>query len=175
MRTSMKGAAVLAAVVLLGAGHRPAAGQSLTPAERRFVNLSTLITMMEARLGQLALERDASPAVKKLARRLAEDCSKREKLVRAWAEKNEIDLPTTLGDRQQRAVQRLNALNGAAFDRAYVEQVLEDQRLLLELFEEATKTGQNRAVKEFVAKTLPAVREHLKLAEEVAKGLGVRP
>ncbi|MDQ0639020.1 putative membrane protein [Pedobacter sp. W3I1] len=73
---------------------------------------------------------------------------------------NEIDVTS--------AVNNLNNLSGASFDKAYVEMMLADHQNAVALFEKAAQST-DRAVKAYASKYLPVLKKHLKQANALAK------
>lgn len=74
------------------------------------------------------------------------------------------------GEHQQHA-ERLGALSGAAFDKAYMDKMVQDHGKTIALFEQQAKGGKDAELKAFAAKTLPTLREHLAAAKTVHAGL----
>ena len=59
---------------------------------------------------------------------------------------------------------------GDAFDRAYVQDMVKDHRKDVTLFEDQARNGKDPALKQFAQATLPALQEHLQMAERLARG-----
>jgi putative membrane protein len=66
---------------------------------------------------------------------------------------------------------RLSKLVGAAFDKAYVAEMVSDHEKDIKEFE-AHQDDPDADVAGWVQKTLPALREHLRLAQEAQKIVG---
>jgi putative membrane protein len=60
---------------------------------------------------------------------------------------------------------------GAAFDRAYVDHVIEHHQKDIALFEAESKNGTDAELKAWAAKKLPTLREHLKMAQDTKSKL----
>jgi putative membrane protein len=67
---------------------------------------------------------------------------------------------------------QLKSLSGAAFDRAYMDMMVTKHRATVEVLEKQTRDGEDAEIKAWAAKALPAVREHLELAEDLQRKLG---
>jgi putative membrane protein len=65
------------------------------------------------------------------------------------------------------AIEKLNNLSGASFDKAYVEMMVVDHQHAVALFEKASKSIDND-VKAYANKYLPALRKHLKEVNALA-------
>lgn len=57
--------------------------------------------------------------------------------------------------------------NGAAFDRAYIDHVIAEHEKDIALFEAESKNGADAELKAWAGKKLPALREHLKTAQDL--------
>lgn len=62
---------------------------------------------------------------------------------------------------------RLASLKGAEFDRAYMDQMVQDHEKTVQLFEQESKSGQDAEAKAWAAKQLPTLREHMTEAKTV--------
>lgn len=69
---------------------------------------------------------------------------------------------------------RLQALNGADFDRAYVASQFADHQLTVQLLEYEIGSGLDAGLKAFTSDTLPLVFEHLQMAEDLAAEISKR-
>lgn len=76
-----------------------------------------------------------------------------------------------LDPKNQVTKDRLSKLNGAAFDREYMSDMVKDHRADVAEFEKEANTARDPDVKAFAAKTLPTLQEHLRLAEATQNGL----
>jgi len=89
------------------------------------------------------------------------DHSKANDELKSLATKKNISLPTTLDPKHQSTVQRMQGLSGAEFDRAYVDDMVEDHEADVREFEKQSSDNPDPDVKAFAAKTLPTLRKHL--------------
>ncbi len=72
-----------------------------------------------------------------------------------------ISFPATLNPSFQRRLDRLNGLSGAAFDRAYIEEMDAIHAIDVLAFADEARSGQNGALKAFAAETVLIVRRHI--------------
>jgi putative membrane protein len=155
----------------------PAANSSsraaLSSAGSEFIADAARGGMMEVELGQLAVQRAASADVKKFGQRMIDDHSKANNELKQLAASKNVTLPSDLKPEQKEIKDRLMKLKGAEFDREYMKLMVEDHQEDVSEFEKEQKSGSDPDVKAFVTKTLPVLREHLQLASEVAKKVGV--
>lgn len=66
------------------------------------------------------------------------------------------------------AIEKLNNLSGASFDKAYVGMIVADHQNAVSLFERATQST-DPAVKAYANKYLPVLKKHLKQIQALAK------
>jgi putative membrane protein len=133
----------------------------------QFVTEAAAGGMMEVKLGQLAVERASNPDVKKFAQRMVDDHGKANKNLMGVADKKGIKVSTDLPKKHQETLDQLAKLKGAEFDRAYMKLMVMDHEQDLKEFEKESKSGNDPDVKEFAAKTLPVIREHLTMAMDI--------
>ena len=70
---------------------------------------------------------------------------------------------------------RLSKLSGAEFDQAFMQQMVKDHTEAVTLFENQATNGKDAEVKAWAAKTLPTLKEHLQLAQEISDRTKVTP
>lgn len=129
----------------------------------------------EVECAVLAVQRASSADVKTLAHRIETDHKRSgdELLALATAKGLNIDpkpTPAQLGTKE-----KLGKLEGAAFDRAYIDYMVEDHQKDIEEFEKQAASGSDPELKAFAAKVLPALKEHLKMATDLKRALAGSP
>jgi len=131
--------------------------------------------MLEVELGKLAESQASSDAVKQFGTRMVTDHSKANEELSQLASRKGITLSTSLDAKHQATKDKLSKLNGAAFDRAYMDAMVKDHREDVAEFKKESTTGQDADVKAFAAKTLPTLEEHLNMAEQTASSAKSAP
>lgn len=144
-------------------------------ADARFVLQASEGGMMEAAKGKLAAQKGAHEGVKQFGQKMVDDHSKVNDELKSIADAKNITLPGETPQSPMHAtLAKFEKLEGAAFDRAYVEDQIRDHEKTIVLFEREAKTGKDAELKAFAEKTLPAIKEHLTMAQDlktkVAKG-----
>ena len=128
----------------------------------------------EVKLGQLAAERAASSDVKQFGQRMVDDHTRaNQELMRIAGNKN-VDLPQQPNAEQQETYDRLSKLSGAAFDRAYMSDMLKDHEKDVADFDKTSKQASDTDVKAFATQTLPTLQEHLQIARTISSKLGAK-
>jgi len=125
----------------------------------------------EVELGQLAQSKGTDPQVKSYGQMLVTDHSKANDDLMSIASKKSVTLPSDLSGAQKSTKDRLDKMTGAAFDRAFMTQMIRDHQADIKEFEQAAK-GSDQDVKAFAEGALPTLRHHLEEAQRIQKTLG---
>ena len=120
--------------------------------------------MAEVELGRLAAERAKNDEVRKFAQRMVDDHTKAGDELQAIAASKGITLPTEMEAKDKALMNRLQKLNGAAFDRAYMQAMVSDHVKDVNEFRKEANKGRDSKVKSFASSTLPTLEEHLQHA-----------
>ena len=122
--------------------------------------------LAEVELGKLAAERAQRDEVKKFAQRMVDDHTKANEQLKQIAERKSIKLPTDVDSKDKALMQRLEKLNGPAFDRTYLNAMVNDHVKDVNEFKREASAGRDPQVKSFAESTLPTVEEHLQQAKQ---------
>ena len=115
---------------------------------------------------QLALEKTESEDVRKFAEMMIKDHGEMVKEASKLATEKGMTPPDGPSVMQTTEITALKALSGGAFDAMYVNRIgVASHEATVEMFEEASQQAQDPDVKAMAEKTLPKLREHLKMAE----------
>ncbi|HOO15507.1 MAG: DUF4142 domain-containing protein [Phycisphaerae bacterium] len=139
-------------------------------ADKAFMTKVAQGNLFEIRAGELAHKKTTSEDVRKLATRLIVDHTANNVELKKLATKHNVELPNELNEQQRKELARLEKLSGPEFEQAYVELMIKDHKADIAAFEKQIAASQGD-VKQFAEKTLPVLREHLKMAEETQKKL----
>jgi putative membrane protein len=121
--------------------------------------------MLEVKLGQYAADHAESQAVKDFGRTMVDDHSKANDELKQIAAKKGITLPSDLDAKHQATYDRLSKMNRAAFDKAYMADMVKDHKTDIAEFKREGTTGTDPELKDFANKTLPTLQHHLELAQ----------
>jgi putative membrane protein len=127
--------------------------------------------MAEVEMGRIAVQNASDAKVKQFGQRMVDDHSKANAELKTVAAQKGVKLPAQLDAKHRGAAGRLSKLHGAAFDKAYIDGMVKDHREDVAEFERQANGASDAAVKAFAAKTLPTLREHLKMAEDAQSAL----
>ena len=140
---------------------------SMSASDQHFVKSAAQGGMAEVQLGQLAVEKASNPEVKKFGQRMVDDHSKANEQLKQVASEKNITLPETLNAKDEATKQKLSALSGEQFDRAYMSDMVKDHTQDVAEFRKESNGGQDEAVKNFASTTLPTLESHLKEARQI--------
>lgn len=126
----------------------------------------------EIRLGQLAGSKAQEPEVKRFGERMVTDHQQMQKDWSSVASQNRMPVIGTIGPQHQQQVARLERLSGREFDQAYMAAMVQNHRDAVNLFETRGRSARASDVRELATRSLPELREHLQLAEQVAARVG---
>lgn len=141
-------------------------------ADETFVMNAAKGGMAEVELGKLAAEKGGSEYVRKFGQRMADDHSKAGDELKAIAQRKSIAWPTDIDANEKALHDRLSKLSGEAFDRSYMQAMVDGHRKVANEFRTESRAGKDADVKAWATQTLPTVEEHLKLAEGTPKAVG---
>jgi len=145
---------------------------ALSAQDRKFVMEAAQGGMMEVELGRIASERASNADVKAFGRRMVEDHTAANEKLKQVARERSLTLPTEMTAEQKQERDKLNRATGAEFDRMYMSHMVKDHQKDVSEFEKQTQKGEDQAVRSFAQQTLPTLREHLQMAQQIATTVG---
>jgi putative membrane protein len=145
--------------------------QKASKADEEFVKTTGQNGMVEVELAKTAQQKAQNAAVKELAQRLEKDHTKANEALQKIATDKNIQIDTQPSKEQAALKAKLEKLEGAAFDKAFVAAMVSAHRKSITNFERIAKSGGDADIKAFASSTLPTLREHLKMAEDAQKAL----
>ncbi len=167
--------AAAASVFLLGAMACAQSNNMAKPdaADRSFMDKASRANMAEVQLGQLAEQNAQSLEVKDFGKRMVTDHTNAENQLKQLAEKQNFTLPSKLSATDQATKNRLEKLHGAAFDKAYMHDMVRDHEHDVAEFRRDEQNIKDTQLKDWVINTLPTLDSHLTEAKKVAGTVGV--
>lgn len=137
----------------------------LSAPDREFIQKAGVGGMAEVELGQLAQTKASSADVKQFGQRMVEDHGKANQELQTIADSKSAKLPAELDKKHKSTMTKLQKLSGAEFDREYMKTMVSDHKDTVSLFEKQAKSGKDDALKSYAQQTLPALQDHLKMAQ----------
>ena len=136
-------------------------GIAVTSDDAKFATEAANGGMAEVALGKLVLTKSSNPAIKNFAQMMVTDHSKANDDLMAIAKTKNITLPTQPDSAHIKKAEKLGAMNGTDFDKAYVDAMIDGHKKTLDLMNKEAKDGKDADLKAFAATTAPTVQMHL--------------
>jgi putative membrane protein len=112
-------------------------------------------------MGQLAAQKATDPDVKAFGEQMVHDHTQVNDKLMSVAQSESMTLPTQPDAKQQATYQKLSALSGPAFDKAYVKDMVKDHEEDIKLFTKESQSGSDPKIKDFATSSLPVLQGHL--------------
>jgi len=125
----------------------------------------------EIETGKLADKHAASPKVKEFGAQMVREHQQNYDKMATVIKNRKIGVVAGLEKDVRAEIDRLSKLNGAEFDREYLNCAIKAHQKAISMFENQANNGKNAEIRTFAKDTLPALKEHLKHAESLAKDL----
>ena len=144
------------------------------PPDLPFIREAASANLKEVRLGQLAQSKSSNPAVKEYGLRMVTDHNKLEQDLISVVSRNGIALKPALTPEH---VQQIHGLlvgpSGEPFDQAYMTMMNQDHQTDVARFESESRDAASPEVRDFAARSLPILQQHLSLAQQVGRQVNV--
>jgi putative membrane protein len=144
-----------------------AAASNLTAGDQQFIRGAAHGGMAEVELGQLAVQKASSDAVKQFGQRMVDDHGKANDQLKQLAASKGVKLPHELSSKDKATKEELSKLSGKDFDKAYMSDMLKDHKKDVAEFKHESATASDPQIKDFAAQTLPTLESHLHEAEKI--------
>lgn len=150
----------------------PAATGKPAHADASFMDDAAHAGHYEVEAAKLALQKGQSDAVKSFAQRMLDDHTAAAQQLQALATAKNHKLPDGPSMVQKGKLKLLATHEGAKFDKSYIDSLgPKAHRDTVKLFEKASAKARDPDVKAWAEKTLPTLREHLTLAEQLDQSM----
>jgi putative membrane protein len=128
--------------------------------------------MAEVETGKVAAQKAQSDEVKKFAQHMVDDHGKMLQEVQQLAQSKGVDLPKSPNKKHQAAMKKLESASGEQFDKAYMSEMVKDHQDTVKKVEKMAKSSKDAEVKSAAQKALPDLKQHLQMAQDVARKAG---
>lgn len=156
----------------LGAGPAPAVAATaakLNAADLAFANTAAGSGMYEVEISRIATTKARSGQVKNYGQMLVQHHTMANDELIALMRSRGATPPASIPADLQAKMAQINGQSGDAFDQAYIRIAgVQDHQANIALFEQASRTVSDPALKAWVDKTLPTLRQHLQAAQTIA-------
>lgn len=128
--------------------------------------------LAEVQMGQVGVQQASNTEVRQFAQRMVDDHTQANNDLMRVAQQNGIDLPDRPTPDQQQMLDQTRRMSGTDFDRSFMRHMVDDHQKVVAAFEQEAANGTNPDLKAFAQRTLPTLREHLRMAKEIAGRVG---
>ena len=176
--TALSAAGLMASMVWATAQQSPdrmtpttttaAARQRVPAADKMFAMKAARGGIAEVEAGKLAAEKATKDEWKQFGQKMVDDHTAANDKLKSIAANKGITLPASPAPKDAAVIAKLSKLSGAAFDSAYAKFAHASHIEAEQLFTKEAATGKDADLKQFAADTLPTVKEHHKMAMDIA-------
>ncbi len=141
---------------------KTASRTSTTGEAEAFLRDAAVGNLTEIESSDLAMKTSSNAEIRRFAGMMIADHQKNEGELKTLATTNNVVLPTSLTPDKKQEVDKLRTQTGPAFDRGYVALQVKAHQQTVAKFESAALAIGDPDVKNYAAKSLPVLRQHLK-------------
>lgn len=146
---------------------------AVSAADVAFVASAASAGTLEVEASRVALEKTKSAAVRSFAQKMVDEHSKVGAELRALTVAASVGNVAAMTPTDGAQLRKLQELQGRDFDREYVATMgVAAHEDAVNAFEKAAESASDPQLKTFAQAKLPALREHLKMAQALAKQVG---
>jgi putative membrane protein len=174
LATSIALAAIMIAPAVLAqsVGEKTGINSALgiTPSTQDFVKEAATSDMLEIAAAKVAQDK-GNAEEKKFAEQMITDHTKTSSDLKGMVGSGDVkaDIPANLDDSSQKKLDKLRNAKPANFSGEYDPMQVSAHKDAVSLFERYSKGGDNTKLKDWAGKTLPTLRHHLDMAENLEK------
>jgi putative membrane protein len=165
----------LPAVAVVASGtrspHADAKTTTLDTKDREFIEEAAQGGLYEVRVGQLAVQKAQAEDVKRFGQHMIDDHTAANGRLQKLAQQKGVNTPQQLDKKHQDKIDSLAKKSGPDFDKAYINEMVDDHKSDVSNFEKASKDAKDPGVKELAASTLPTLRDHLQMVQGIKEKL----
>jgi putative membrane protein len=149
----------------------PAKANAATDDDKKFLAMAAQSDQNEIALSKLADQKATNPAVKAFAAKMITEHTKMSASMKPFADSWGLTPPAGPDDDHQKALDKLNGLSGADFDKEYISLMVDDHAKALTAFTDEAKDTKDVKFQAAVIKGKTAVAAHKNMAYDLKKKL----
>lgn len=135
--------------------------------DKSFVKKALEGSMGEVQMGKLALDKSSNDQVKQFAQHMVDDHTKMIDQMKPVAEQLGVTVPDNPPSSEMKKMDKMKALNGDAFDKAYAKDMVADHKKDDKDFKQEAQTTQNSQLKDVVTQGDQVIQQHLQMAQQL--------
>lgn len=125
--------------------------------------------LMEIELAKSVKDKSANEEIKKMADMMISEHTQVNAQLKGFADQRNIALPQGLSEDQMEETNKVMKKEGNELDKFYVNNLVAEHKDAVKLYEKAADKEEDVELKNFFASTLPDLKSHLQMAEELDK------
>jgi putative membrane protein len=176
MRTSAIACITLATALGLGLQAQTTSPEQKTKLSRQdkgFLTDAAEGNLAEVEMGKLGEQKSQNEKIKQFCQSIQKDHQAANQKLQPLAQSKGVQFPDSADFRHRHEMKRLEKLSGAEFDREFATFALKDHGKTISLFQKEIKDGEDADLKQFAQSTLPTLQQHMDMAKDAAKAVGV--
>lgn len=146
--------------------------KELVQSDAGFLKEADQSGLAEITASRMAAARATDPKVRGYAAHLVDEHEAMAADLKKVAMEKNVELATKLDAKRQATADRLGKLQGAAFDKAYIEQMTSDHQSTVEFFERGAMTSKDDDTRALIGRSLPMLRKHGEMAKAMYNATG---
>ena len=166
---------LMAALVVVGLAPAAAALAAAQPStqDTQYLQAVHQVNLFEITAGNLAQQKGQNQQVKDLGKMFVTDHTQLDQTVQSTAQQLNVQLPADPTADQQKVLDKLNNLNGAEFDKAWVTAQLAGHVQAIQATQTEISQGSEQSVVQIAQDALPVLQAHYDALVALAQTLGV--
>jgi len=141
----------------------------VSPSTQDFVNEAAMSNMFEIQAADVAKGKDASGPINRFADQMVTDHTKVGAELKSLIADGSVNqqIPSGLDESHRKMLDELKDANGADFNSMYIKGQVSAHKDAVNLFERYSKGGDNDKLKQWAGEQLPALKDHLQMADDL--------
>lgn len=148
---------------------QPGSTATINDFDKQFAADAFAGNLAEVAVGELAKQKTRNEQVRRYGDRLTADHRAANEKLAPIASKYQIQLPGGPDSEAQATHDRLATLSGVQFDREFVQEAISDHEKDIDKYTKAISQLQNPELRAYANQTVPTLRQHLQLAQQIAR------
>lgn len=167
--------AVMSAVLGLALTTASVSVVAQSSGDKSFLEKGSQGNLAEVELAKLALKKSSNASVRSFAQRMIKDHEMLAKKMQPFLTQTGVQPSTKLNMEHQHLYNKLNGLDGAEFDKQYVEAMDKDHHEDLEDYQNEVSSTQDGSLKTAVQAGEKVIQEHTQMIDEISRKMGMEP
>jgi putative membrane protein len=141
--------------------------------DKTFLRKATEGGLAEVEFGKLAAQKGASDDVKDFGQKMVDDHTKLNQTIAPLADSMGVMVPTHLNKEDQAEYEKLSALSGDDFDKAYITAMVKDHHEDLRDFRIEANATTDPTLKDAVTDGARVIHDHMVMIDKIARSKGI--